>query len=59
MGHDLPPALVPKLGKLLLKHLNKAEKKWQKRTQKRLTEQPQQHTAANDKQAPGNIHQLS
>jgi len=59
MGHDLPPALVPKLGKLLLKHLNKAEKKWQKRTQKRLTEQPQQHAAANDKLAPGNIHQLS
>lgn len=31
MGHDLPPALLPKLSKLLGKHLKKAEKKWQKK----------------------------
>lgn len=31
MGHDLPPALVPKLSKLTLKHLKKSEKKWQSR----------------------------
>ena len=36
MGHDLPPALVPKLSKLLLKHLAKAEKKWHKRETRRL-----------------------
>lgn len=33
MGHDLPPALVPKLSKMMLKHLKRAEKKWQKKQQ--------------------------
>ncbi|ASP40519.1 alpha/beta hydrolase [Bacterioplanes sanyensis] len=31
MGHNLPPALVPRLTKLLAKHLKRAEKKWQKK----------------------------
>jgi len=34
MGHDLPPALLPKLSKILVKHLNKSEKKWLKKIQK-------------------------
>lgn len=38
MGHDLPPALMPKLSKLLIKHLQKSENKWQKRLAKKLTE---------------------
>lgn len=35
MGHDLPPALVPELTKILLKHLKKSEKKWHKRLLKK------------------------
>lgn len=31
MGHDLPPALVPKLSRMLIKHLHKSEKKWQRK----------------------------
>ncbi len=31
MGHDLPPRLLPKLTRLLSKHLIKAEKKWQQK----------------------------
>ncbi|WP_419813481.1 alpha/beta fold hydrolase [Bacterioplanoides sp.] len=38
MGHDLPPALVPKLSKMLIKHLNKSERKWHKRTLKRAAQ---------------------
>lgn len=30
MGHNFPEALVPKLSKILVKHLDKADKEWQK-----------------------------
>lgn len=34
MGHDLPPALVPQLAKMMGKHLKKAEKRWKKKLEK-------------------------
>ena len=34
MGHDLPPALVPTLAKMLGKHLKKSEKRWRRRQEK-------------------------
>lgn len=33
MGHDFPEALVPRLSKILIKHLNKADKQWGKKKQ--------------------------
>ena len=47
MGHDLPPALVPRLAKIIGKHLKKAEKRWQKKQEKdRLQESGSPDTTA-------------
>ena len=35
MGHDFPEALVPRLSRLLIKHLSKAEQDWQKKISKK------------------------
>ncbi len=41
MGHDLPPALVPKLSRILIKHLQKSEKKWQRKLARKEQSQPE------------------
>ena len=35
MGHDFPEALVPKLSRMMLRHLRKSERKWQKKELRR------------------------
>lgn len=49
MGHDFPEALVPRLSRLLIKHLNKAESDWASRnTKKKMTSIPCTEAAANE-----------
>lgn len=51
MGHDLPPALVPTLAKMIGKHLKKSEKRWsrkqEKERQKKEEELAQRDAASN------------
>jgi hypothetical protein len=35
MGHDLPSGLVPQLNKLISKHVKKAEKRWQRKIERK------------------------
>ncbi|MCD8530380.1 MAG: alpha/beta fold hydrolase [Saccharospirillaceae bacterium] len=46
MGHDLPPALVPQLAKMMGKHLKKAEKRWKKKLEKERQRATEELTAA-------------
>lgn len=49
MGHDLPSGLVPQLSKLLSKHIKKAEKRWQRKIEKKrlkLLEHDDHHVLA-------------
>ncbi|TNC91157.1 MAG: alpha/beta hydrolase [Thalassolituus sp.] len=50
MGHDFPEALVPRLTRLMVRHLKKSEKKWQARQlRKSLRRLPEDdRSAAND-----------
>lgn len=54
MGHDFPEALVPRLSRLIIRHLKKSEKKWQvKQRRKQLKTLPgEDGKAANDTASP-------
>ncbi|WP_430461970.1 alpha/beta fold hydrolase [Thalassolituus sp. LLYu03] len=46
MGHDLPPALVPTLAKMIGKHLKKSEKRWLRKQEKERIKTTEQTGAA-------------
>ena len=53
MGHDFPEALVPKLSRLLIKHLNRANTEWQQKLKKKKrTEIPSKQAANEDSSDP-------
>ena len=53
MGHDFPEALVPKLSRLLIKHLNRANTEWQQKLKKKKrTEIPSKKAANEDSSDP-------
>ncbi|MEC8443944.1 MAG: alpha/beta hydrolase [Pseudomonadota bacterium] len=52
MGHDFPEALVPKLSKMLIKHLNKSEKRWMKRHKRRTSNTERQQSSPTSPDMP-------
>jgi len=52
MGHDLPPALVPQLAKMMGKHLKKAEKRWKKKLEKERLRAMEEAAAGTSENSP-------
>ncbi len=48
MGHDFPESLVPRLSRLLIKHVNRSDTEWQQKLKKKKRAEVPTKTAANE-----------